>query len=286
PKALSTIVIVGPTASGKTKKSIEIAKKYNAEVICADSRIVYKGFDIASAKPTPEEREGVVHHLIDITEPTKLFSAGDFALHASAAMEDIQSRGKNVIISGGTWFYITALLGAEKLPEIPQNPTLREGLSLKSSKELLDMLKSLDPKRAELIHVNNKDKIIRSIEMCKFLNTPISEHEREKNTPSGAIWYAIDTERDELYSRIDARVDLMFEQGLVWEFEKLMAKYGENEVISNTIGYRELVDYKNHNEAKDKIKQHTRNFAKRQLSWLSGNSDIRLIGLDEEIEIS
>ena len=175
------IILTGPTASGKTKISINLAKKINAQIICADSRIVYKDFDIVSAKPTKEEQEGIKHHLIDILDPTQDFSAGDFVVLAKEKIEEIFSQNQNVIISGGTWFYIKSLLDDKALPECPINPQLRESLSKYSNIELWEKLKKLDEARANLIHPNNKDKIIRSIEMCEALNMPISQYKRKDN---------------------------------------------------------------------------------------------------------
>ena len=158
------IVLTGATASGKTKLSIQLAKIIDAVIICADSRIIYKDFDIVSAKPTIEERFDIPHYLIDIIDPNQDFSAGDFV---SEAKKIINNTNKNIIISGGTWFYIKSLLDEKALPNCPINKILREKLSTYSNSELWEKLNKIDPKRASLIHQNNKDKIIRSIECVK-----------------------------------------------------------------------------------------------------------------------
>lgn len=284
-KNLPIIVITGATASGKTKKAIAAAKRYDAEIVCADSKIVYKGFNIATAKPTIEEREGVAHHLIDIVEPVRSFSAGDFVEYANRAVKDIQSRGRNVIIAGGTWFYIKSLLDSEKLPDIPANPSLRRELSLKSPQELWRELDKLDHKRALQVHINNTDKVIRSIEMCHYLNAPISEHKREKSISTDVRWFALDMDREELYNRINQRVDEMVEMGLEKEFRKLFNKYGANEVIESTIGYKEFIEEEIVEKAIYKIKQDTRNLAKRQMTWLRNAPDINFISPDENIKV-
>lgn len=207
-------------------------------------------------------------------EPLELFSAGDFVQYARKAMDNIKSRGKNVIISGGTWFYIKSLLDDEELPNVAKNPELRAELEKKSSTELWNMLKTLDAKRAEVVHPNNAEKIIRSIEMCKALGYPVSEHKRDKNSANNAVWFAPDINREDLYKRINERVDIMMSAGLKEEFDRLIEKYGPNEIISSTIGYREFLENENTRDAVGKIKQHTRNYAKRQLSWLKNNANI------------
>ena len=180
-------MITGATCSGKTSLSIDLAKKINAEIICADSRSVYKGLDIVSAKPKKEEMQGVKHHLLDIVTPDCDFSAGDFAKEAQRTIEQIKKEGKNVIVTGGTWFYIKSLLDDKKLPQVGINKKLREELNPKTPDELWDMLYKLDSTRAQQIHKNNKDKVIRSIEMCIGLNMPISEIKTTKIKSSAQL---------------------------------------------------------------------------------------------------
>ena len=274
------IVITGATASGKTKLSIELAKKINAQIICADSRIVYKNLDIVSAKPTIIEQDGVVHHLIDILEPTVEFSAGDFVILAKKKIEEIQNQEKNAIICGGTWFYIKSLLDEKALPECPINQNLREELAKLDNQTLWEKLNSLDSKRANLIHPNNKDKVIRSIEMCEFLGSPISEYQRKDNEKLDSIWYMPKMDRETLYNRINLRVDEMVELGLYEEWKKNKELYPNSKIMRNTIGYSEFYDledgiYSGFNEAVDKIKQYTRNFAKRQLTYFNNAKNIK-----------
>ena len=265
------IVITGPTASGKTKLSIQLAKKTNSQIICADSRIVYKNLDIVSAKPTLDEKEGVIHHLIDILEPDKEFSAGDFCFEAKKILENTEC---DMIISGGTWFYIKSLLDNETLPPIAVNKKRRQELEQLDNATLWELLNKLDSKRAFLIHPNNKDKIIRSIEMCEFLGFPISEYKREKNQDYEAVWFMPEIERDELYKKINLRVEEMINLGLYKEWQKNKKLYPNSKIIENTIGYSEFFEYEDINLAIEKIKQHTRNFAKRQLTYFKSRNDI------------
>ena len=282
-------MITGATSSGKTTLAIELAKKIDAEIICADSRSVYKNLDIVSAKPKKEEMQGVRHHLLDILEPTLEFSAGDFVKYAQEALDDIKSRGKNVIIAGGTWFYIKSFLDDEHLPKIGINKELREELNKYNPDELWERLNTLDPKRASIVHKNNKDKVIRSIEMCIGLNMPISEYKRERKTQNiKANWFMPKIQREELYERINKRVDLMLEMGLYEEWRKNKNLYPNSKILENTIGYKEFFELKNgiwqdFDQAVEKIKQRTRNFAKRQLTYFRSNPDIVSISDIDEI---
>lgn len=276
-KTLPITVITGPTASGKTSLAIELAKKIDAEIISADSRIIYKDLDIVSAKPKEEEKEGIIHHLIDIkTVDDGVYSAGDFVKDAKKAIEKIKSEGKNIIIQGGTWFYIKSLLDEKSLIEFGQDKNLREKLNKLSNDELYEILKSKDEKRVKLVHKNNRDKIIRSIELIELTGMKLSEYKRKENEQFDAVWFMKDITREELYEKINLRTDLMIKEGLYFEWEQNIKKYKNHEILYNTIGYREFFDlkegvYKSFNEAIDKIKQHTRNFAKRQLTWFRQN---------------
>lgn len=276
-KTLPITVITGPTASGKTSLAIELAKKIDAEIISADSRIIYKDLDIVSAKPKEEEKEGIIHHLIDIkTVDDGVYSAGDFVKDAKKAIEKIKSEGKNIIIQGGTWFYIKSLLDEKSLIEFGQDKNLREKLSKLSNDELYEILKSKDEKRAKLVHKNNRDKIIRSIELIELTGMKLSEYKRKENEQFDAVWFMKDITREELYEKINLRTDLMIKEGLYFEWEQNIKKYKNHEILYNTIGYREFFDlkegvYNSFDEAIDKIKQHTRNFAKRQLTWFRQN---------------
>ncbi len=233
--------------------------------------------DIVSAKPSVEEQCGIKHHLIDILTVEKEFSAGDFVFEATKSINDILSKNKNVIISGGTWFYIKSLINKEALPECRINKELREELSKLDNITLWERLNRLDSKRASLIHPNNKDKVIRSIEMCVQLNMPVSEYKRKENPKYNVLYIMPDIERNILYERINKRVDKMISLGLKEEWRKNKEKYPNNKILYATIGYKEFFDsklYKDENEIIEKIKQHTRNFAKRQLTYFRSNKEI------------
>lgn len=265
--------------------AIQLAKAINTEIICADSRIVYKDLDIVSAKPDIKERQGICHHLTDIKEPDEDFSAGDFVY---LAQNIIKNSKKPIIISGGTWFYIKSLLDDVKLPECPIDIELRKTLEKKDSKTLWLELNEIDPLRAQKIHHNNKDKIIRSIELCKLLKQPISAYVREKNENYDAKWFIIKINREKLYQNINSRVDKMIDDGLFNEWERNDKKYGKTKIICNTIGYKEFYElkdgiYTDFDMAVEKIKQHTRNFAKRQLTYFKSNQKIKSINNYGEI---
>ena len=264
-------MITGPTASSKTKLAINLAKKIDAEIISADSRIVYKDLDIVSAKPSIEEREGVIHHLIDIKYVDEgVYSAGDFARDSKKI---IKNSNRPIIIQGGTWFYIKCLLDNKDLFEFGENKELRKSLEKFSNDKLWQLLYLKDEKRANLIHKNNRDKIIRSIELIEALGGKLSDIKQPENEKFDAVWFMKEWDREELYNRINLRVDLMIKQGLYEEWQDVYKKYGKNDILYNTIGYKEFFDLENKKEAVDKIKQHTRNFAKRQLTWFRQNKE-------------
>lgn len=231
-----------------------------------------------SAKPTLKERCGVKHYLIDIKTPLETFSAGDFVSYSKPIID----KEEKIIITGGSWFYIKSLLDEKELPDCPVNPEVREYYKNLDNTTVYQELVKLDSKRAQKIHPNNKDKVIRSIEMCLYLKKPISEFVRKNNEIYKPNWFQLDYEREELYKRINKRVDLMIEGGLFFEWEKNKEKYPESIVLKNTIGYSEFFEF-TYKDAIDKIKQHTRNFAKRQMTYFRSNQNIKKIKSKEEI---
>lgn len=270
-------MVTGPTASGKSSLALEIARECSGEIICADSRSVYKDFDIVSAKPTAVEQSDVRHHLLDVVNPGDDFSVENFKTLALREIEDIFSRGKQPIICGGTWFYITTLLGLMNTSKVPPNEALRLELEKKSSLILFDMLLELNERRAREIEPNNRERVIRAIEIAHHGVPCEIELCEEKNSSEESLIskYEIEfiikeMEREELYSRIDTRVDEMIEEGLEAEYECNKAKYGPLPIFGATIGYGEFEESTSRLAAIEKIKQHTRNFAKRQLTWLRG----------------
>lgn len=275
------IAIVGPTASGKTKLSVEIAKKNNGEIISADSRLVYKGFDIAAAKPTLDERERIPHYLIDIVEPEYDYSVAEYADMAKIEINNIIKKGKTPIIVGGTGLYIRVLLENYDIPRVEANYDLRSELEEKDTNELLNILKDFDYKSYENLLNSNKRRIIRAIEIIKTLGKPLSELEREKEPEYNVQWIIPNLEsREWLYERINKRVDIMLTSGLVEETVSLLNKHGRIKNIIDTIGYKEMIEYLDGkvslDEAAEKLKQHTRNYAKRQLTWFRKNPNLKI----------
>ena len=275
------IAIVGPTASGKTAMSIELAKKINGEIVSADSRLVYKGFDIASAKPTLEEREGIPHYLIDIVEPEFDYSVGNYYDDAKNAIYKILSKGKTPIIVGGTGLYLRILLENYNLPRVEANYELRAELDKRDKEDLLEELKQLDKITYERLYDSNKRRIVRALEIIKLLNKPISEIDIEKEPEFNVEWKIPQMEsREWLYDRINKRVDIMVEQGLIDETKYLLKKHGRIKNFVCTIGYQEILTYLDGeatlDEALDKLKQHSRNYAKRQLTWFRKNPELEI----------
>lgn len=275
------IAVVGPTASGKTKLAIELAHKLNGEVVSADSRLVYKGFDIASAKPTMEEREGIPHHLIDIVEPEFNYSAGNYVEDAKCAIEDILSRNKTPIVAGGTGLYFRVLLEHYDLPKVETDFELRANLEKRSKEDLLEELEKVDKITYERIKDANLRRIIRALELIKTLKKPLSEIQLEKEPEYNVEWIMPEIpSREWLYDRINKRVDIMVEMGIIDETKNLIAKHGRIGNIVDTIGYKEILTYLDGQatleEALDKLKQHSRNYAKRQLTWFRKNPNLEI----------
>ena len=273
------IAIAGPTASGKTKMAIDLAKQINGEVISADSRYVYKGFNIASAKPTLEEQDGVPHHLIDIVEPEVDYSVADFYDDAGEKIYEIINHGKTPIVAGGTGLYFRVLLETYDLPRVEANPELRAELDLREKDDLLKELKLLDPNGYEKVKDANKRRIVRALEVTKILGKPFSEASTEKEPEFDVEWkMPIIESREVLYDRINRRVDIMLEQGIIEETKSLLEKHGRIKNFVDTIGYKEILTYLDGQvtleEALEKLKQHSRNYAKRQLTWFRKNPQL------------
>ena len=287
----NVIAIAGPTASGKTALAVRVAKYLGTEIISADSRQIFKEFDIATAKPTKEEMHGVVHHLIDVVNPDEEFTVADFADRAAKIMENLFEQGKTPVVAGGTGLYFRILLENYDMPRVAPDKELREELKniekTQGVEVLYNMLKELDPVLAEKMHPNNTVKIIRAIEVCKTLNIPMSQAQKKKPPLYNIKWFGLGhlngEDRKFLYDRIDRRVDIMLETGLEAEAGQLYEKYGRISSLMNTIGYQEFIEYFDGNisydEAVSKIKQNTRRYAKRQLTWFRQNSEIRWLDI-------
>ena len=287
------IILTGPTAVGKTSLSIRLAKEIGGEVISADSMQVYRHMDIGSAKISREEMEGISHYLIDVLDPDEEFNVTLFQKMAKEAMEEIYSHGKVPIVAGGTGFYIQALLYDIDFKENGENASIRKELEKvaaeKGGEFLHEMLRNIDPESAEEIHANNQKRVIRAIEYFRQTGERISDHnkrEKQKKSPYDFLYYVINTDRALLYERIDRRVDLMLEQGLVEEVRRLEAMGCTRNMVSmQGLGYKEILDYLHGKctleEAVYILKRDTRHFAKRQLTWFRREKDVRWISLPD-----
>ena len=280
------VILTGPTAVGKTKASIRLAKAINGEIISADSMQVYKHMDIGSAKIKPEEMEGVIHHLVDVLEPHEEFHVVRFQEMAKQAMEEIYERGHIPIVVGGTGFYIQALLYDIDFTADDGDDVYRKELESlakeKGADHLHNMLEEVDPESAKEIHANNVKRVIRALEFYHLTGEKISVHnqrEREKESPYEFRYFVLNDERANLYKRIDARVDQMMEEGLVEEVRALKNKgYYKEMVAMQGLGYKEMFEYLDGEitleEAVYKIKRDTRHFAKRQITWFKREKDV------------
>lgn len=286
------IILTGPTAVGKTKASIELAKALNGEIISADSMQVYKYMDIGSAKIRPEEMNGIKHYLVDELEPDEEFHVVRFQQMAKQAMEEIYAKNKIPIVVGGTGFYIQALLYDIDFTESNEDTAYRKGLEElakeKGAEYLHGMLEEVDAKAAESIHANNVKRVIRALEFYHQTGARISEHneqERAKRSPYDFCYFVLTDKRENLYKNINLRVDKMLEEGLVEEVKGLKEKgYTRDMVSMQGLGYKEILDYLNGlcslEEAVYVLKRDTRHFAKRQLTWFRREQDV--IWIDKE----
>lgn len=280
------VILTGPTAVGKTALSIELAKRINGAVISADSMQVYKHMDIGSAKIMPEEMQGIKHYLINEFEPDEEFHVVRFVERAKHCLEEIYADKKIPIIAGGTGFYIQALLYDIDFTEQEGDPAYRaflEQLAIKKGADYLHgLLRTVDPASADVIHANNIKRVIRALEFYHLSGRRISEHnekERQKTSPYNFAYFVLTDDRAHLYERIDRRVDLMVEQGLVDEVRHLKDLGYHKEMVSmQGLGYKEILSYLDGEmtleEAIYIIKRETRHFAKRQLTWFRRERDV------------
>ena len=280
------IILTGPTAAGKTSLSIELAKSIGGEIISADSMQVYKKMDIGTAKIRPEEMQGVPHYLIDELDPSEEFNVVAFVEKSKEAMKKIYAAGHIPIIVGGTGFYIQALLYDIDFSQHEDKESYRkelEQLAKEKGKEYLyEILKKKDPEYATITHCNNVKKVIRALEYYKETGKKLSEHneeQRQKESPYNFAYFVLYHDREELYDRINRRVDLMMEDGLLFEVESLIKEgYTKNLVSMQGLGYKEFFDYFDGRitleDTVDKIKKDTRHFAKRQLTWFRREKEV------------
>lgn len=285
------IVIAGPTAVGKTKYAIEAAKALDGEIVSCDSMQLYKYMDIGSAKPTKEELSQVKHHLVDIIDPAQPFSVALYQKLARQAIEEIFGKGKIPVIAGGTGLYLNSLLYDMDFGKASKNTELRQRLEEEASSMgtefLHNKLKNLDPKAAERIHPNNTKKIIRAIEgACSGMGIKDFKDCKEKCKNYEAILIGLTRNREELYDRINKRVDLLLSRGLFDEVEELLSMgLSEKDISMKGIGYKEVIGFFNglyeKDEAVELIKKNTRHFAKRQLTWFRRYEDIKWLNISD-----
>lgn len=276
------IVICGPTASGKTALSIELAKKINGEIVSCDSMQIYKEMDIGTAKPTLEEMQGIKHYMIGIISPNERYSVADYKKDAKKAIREILNKGKVPIVVGGTGLYIDSLIYEIEYQDIEFDKEYREHLEKevkeKGLEELYNEAKEIDPQAIEKISENDKKRILRILEIYHATGENKTEQERksrQKEVEYDYKVYALNMDREKLYDRINKRVDKMIEEGLIQEVEKIYKKYNDFPTAMQGLGYKEVVEYLEGKLTKEemieKIKQETRRYAKRQLTWFRKN---------------
>lgn len=287
------IVILGPTASGKTAVSIELAKTINGEIISADSMQVYKHMNIGTAKPTDDEMQGIQHYLINEVDPCEEFSVVKYQQLALTYIEEILNKEKTPIIAGGTGLYINSVVDNIDFSETVSDWSLREQLNKEAEEKgndyLYEKLKSVDPIAAKSIHKNNVKRVIRALEVYEQTKTPFSEHKKNsRNKPPIYNFkiFGLTMDREKLYKRIDERVDKMFELGLINEVEHLIKMgYGDCKIAMQGIGYKEILKYLKKDITLDEaiyiIKRDTRHYAKRQLTWFRRVENINWIDVDK-----
>lgn len=281
------IVIAGPTGVGKTKISIDLSKKLNAEIISSDSAQVYKGLNIGTAKITDEEMQNIKHHLIDIVEPTSKYSVGNFERDVNSILN--KNSEKNFLLVGGTGLYLNSVTnGLSILPEADKKT--RDYLATLDNEVLFELAFKYDREATKEIHPNNRVRLERVVEVFLLTGQKFSELSKKniKNNNFRFLKIALERQRENLYDRINKRVDIMFAQGLVEEVENLYKIYGEKLYKLNIIGYNEIIDYVNRkislDEANYKIKLNSRHYAKRQFTWFKADKEYQWFNLDDVSE--
>lgn len=281
------VVITGPTATGKTQLSVALAKEFDGEIVSADSMQLYRRMDIGTAKVTPEETEGIPHHMVDIAEPNEAYSVARYVAEASTAIEDILARGKLPIVVGGTNLYIDSLISGRDFADNGEDNSLRLEIDAeyeeKGGEKMLEILREFDPERAAKLHPADRRRIVRAIEIFRLTGKTITLHDLETQAVPpryDAAMIALDFEdRADLYARIDRRVDLMAEQGLFEEVRALLDEgISEGSTAMQAIGYKEPAAFFRgeitKEEAIELIKRESRRYAKRQLTWLRRNEKL------------
>ena len=296
------IVVLGPTASGKTELSLKLAKKFGGEIINADSRTIYKELDIGTDKPLQSKNEKVKskkgkqkkeyivkevpHHLIDFLEPLKIFSVAKYQKLASKKIKEIQAKGKIPFLVGGSPLYIDSVIYEYKIPKVKPDYKLREKLEKESEESLVSKLERINPEALESVDLKNKRRVIRAFEIV--LKSKKSLRPAVRSLSKNILVLGIKTDREKLYKKINQRVELMIKKGLIKEVENLVKKYGNEAPALSGIGYRQIVEYlqgeTSSSEALELVKRDSRRFAKRQLTWFRRNKNIKWVSNQKQAE--
>jgi tRNA dimethylallyltransferase len=296
------IILTGPTASGKTSISYEVADKYSCEIICADSMTVHTGMDIGTDKPTLERNpaesgrkesdgsyliRGIRHHLLDVVMPDEEFNVSIFQKKVTDIIREVHSRGNVPLLVGGSVMYIDALVFNYELPPVAPDPELRDKLETLETPELFEKLCKLDPDCEWTVDRHNRRRIIRALEVWLKTERPFSEQKSKTPLPENILYLAVDRDRDDLYTRIDTRVDQMFRDGFIEEVKELKQKFDTNTAMQ-AAGYKQIGEFLDGKttmeDAASRTKQAHRNYAKRQLTWLKKNPDVIWITSSAEAE--
>ncbi len=288
------IVIVGPTASGKTSISIRLAKEINGEIISADSMQIYKDMNIGTAKPTVDEMEGITHHLIDFVSPDETFDVTRYKAKCIDAIEEILQKGKVPIIVGGTGLYISSLINGIEFSSVPEDKNYREEMfqlaKEKGNAFLHNRLREIDPDAADIIDANNIRRVIRALEIYKVTGKTKTKIDKEsrKEVKYDFKVYGIETPREKLYEQINLRVDKMLENGLIEEVKELLRKYSLSNTALQALDYKEVIEFLNgeitYDDMVEKLKTNTRRYAKRQLTWFKKEEKIKWYSRDEILQ--
>ncbi|HPR39586.1 MAG TPA: tRNA (adenosine(37)-N6)-dimethylallyltransferase MiaA [Oscillospiraceae bacterium] len=290
-KKIPVVAVAGPTASGKTALAVEIAKEFGGEIVSCDSMQIYKDLSVGTARPTEEEMQGIPHHLVGFAGLQDDYSVADYVSNAKKAVAEIHARGKVPVVCGGTGLYMDSLLGNIEFSEIKSDPALREELKKyleeHGPEALHEKLRELDPELAAKLHPNNAGRVIRAIEVCELTGIPMSEHQRrskEHPAPYETAWIGLCfSDRETLYAHINRRTEEMLKSGLLDE-AKLLLERGGSGTVMQAIGYKELFPYLRGEqtlaEALEILKQETRRYAKRQLTWFRRNDEIQWYSVD------
>lgn len=278
--------LVGPTCTFKSTLAIQLAKKYPFEIISADSRLVYKGMDVGTSKPTVKDRDAVKHYMIDLIEPNEDYSVALYKKEAENKINEIFSREKIPFLVGGTGLYLNSVLHGLSIPEVKPDKGFRDQLKDFTQEELYERLKNLDPKACEIIHKNDNFRTVRALEVIYKTNKLFSNLKTFRKLPFQVIWIGLTYEDKDLHTRgIKRRTEAFCKDGFIDEVKLLLKKYGELELFKRTIGYKDAIDYLANKINKEKMIENialrTKQFAKRQMTWFRGNKDIHWIYLDK-----